>query len=76
MTIRHCPDPLNSQWLGFAIWFGVGIGPFSKKMSVKRIENPCNHHCFSKFMFSKKATKIDEMFIIDLTLTQQKSNRR
>ena len=31
---------------------------------------------FLKFMFSKKATKIDQIFTIDLTFTKQVSNRR
>ena len=43
MTIEHYLDPLNPQWLGFAIWSGLALVQFKKKMSVKLFLNKVDH---------------------------------
>ena len=41
-------------------------------VSIQRwlhLQNNARNHCSLKFMFSKKATKIDKIFTVDLTVT-------
>ena len=46
---------------------GVGVGPLSKILAVKGVILNCTK--MVKFVFSKKARKIDEIFTVNLSLT-------
>jgi hypothetical protein len=56
------------QKSGQPICFFYKIEPKRKETKKKTVKVTCFNFAVIKFVFSKKATKIDEIFTIDLTL--------